>query len=145
MGEFHPLGLEMTLKIYNATGREEERQQVRQRLILSPAQPAGPFSHGNEFVIRVDRLHDILVMLQADYIQTGGSKRLIQQPITALYAQFKPNGGKQLIKAQTGNFAITIPKALYCSELLLEYPAQEIQHGLKLKFINLKIPVTLEE
>ncbi len=134
----------VALPAFVQTGREEKRRNLRERPILAPAVPEGPFSRFTQFVFRVNRARDIRIVLSLEYFsRAGNSGSLRRSSVEEVWARLGPGFDWETLHGSKGRFQLLIPRTLHCGQAVFEYGTRAGQHRIRLLFLNQKLPVTL--
>ncbi len=133
------------LPVWEPAGREEVRQRLRERLILTPADPVGPFVRGNEYVFRVDRAQDLDIRLRMQRCRLEpGSGRLRREDPSPVRLRLSPSGDVFWLAAGPAGYAFSLPAGRVERSVKLQVLSRDQRHTLTLTLLNLKTPVTLQ-
>jgi hypothetical protein len=136
------------LVLYDQTGNEEQRLQLRRRPILVPARALGlgPFTRATRFAVLVDRRHDLNISIGLELFQAGKEKihKIKRNTITRLYARFKHDPDELTLLEEKGKYELSLPAAKHCGGVRLYCRSGDKRHEIELVFLNRKKPVTIK-
>ncbi|MBN1594647.1 hypothetical protein JW933_01845 [candidate division FCPU426 bacterium] len=133
--------------LYIQTGKEERRLQLRQRPILRPKDPRGPFLRGIDFVARVDRTLDIHVEVMLERVGKSAAKSpvLRRQAVENLYVYKVPGEEREIALADAGGrYGLDLLKKEHCGKVRLQVRSGDERYEIALHFSDVKKPVTIE-
>jgi hypothetical protein len=133
--------------LYFQIGKEEKRENKRQRPILTNAPSQLPFSKGTEFVVRVDRRYAIDLKIELDFIAAIRTKHktVSRTPIKKVYVYITPGKREEIVlRSSSGRFTYAVPRKTHCKKVRFQIRDGDERHTITVRFIHYKKKVSFE-
>ncbi len=132
------------LPVYAPLGREEERRGLWERLIVTPAEPAGPFVRGSEWVLRVDRTRPLSVRVRMDLIAPRGTSGLERRVPDRVRLHLRPSGERRWLTAAPDGFTFELAAGRHDRTAEVQVLSRDRRHTLRLLLLDARTPVTVQ-